>query len=53
MPEKPNWRAADRIRKLERYFFLLAREDEGSVLDGISFGPWDLFGPKSKTTNLT
>jgi hypothetical protein len=33
MPEKPNWRAADRIRKLERYFFLLAREDEGSVLD--------------------
>ena len=37
MQEKPNWRAADRIRKLQIKIFLLAREDEGSVLNGISF----------------
>ena len=45
MPEKPCRRTADRIRKLQIKIFLLTREDEGSVLDGISFGPWDLLWP--------
>ena len=27
-------------------------EDEGSVLDGISFWPWDLFGHKLKKYEL-